>query len=79
MSPQSQAPERDSRLDVARGAAIIAIVLVHVVRGLHAAGLADEAAEDMIARAVGIWCLSVFAFVGGAFVPRPSSSLSSSW
>jgi fucose 4-O-acetylase-like acetyltransferase len=61
---------RDHRLDVARGAAIIAIVLVHVTRGLHSAGQLDLSVQDLITRGVGLWCLTVFAFVGGTFVPR---------
>ncbi|MGB8405366.1 MAG: acyltransferase [Mycobacterium sp.] len=61
---------RDQRLDVARGAAIIAIVLVHVTRGLQSAGELSLTAQDMTTRAVGMWCLTVFTFVGGIFVPR---------
>ncbi|OKH79455.1 hypothetical protein EB75_24205 [Mycobacterium sp. ST-F2] len=61
---------RDSRLDVARGSAIVAIALVHVVRGLTASGRLDSAYSDVVARSVGLWCLTVFAFVGGTFVPR---------
>jgi fucose 4-O-acetylase-like acetyltransferase len=61
---------RDQRLDVARGAAIIAIVVVHVVRGLQSAGLVDLDVKILTDRSVGLWCLSVFAFVGGTFVPK---------
>lgn len=61
---------RDQRLDVARGAAILAIVVVHVVRGLNSAGLVDVEVKEMVDRSVGLWCLSVFAFVGGTFIPR---------
>lgn len=61
---------RDERLDIARGIAIMAIVLVHVFRGLHNAGLLSQAATATLDLIVGPWCLAVFAFVGGAFVPR---------
>ena len=61
---------RDQRLDVARGAAILAIVVVHVVRGLNSAGVVDVGVKEMVDRSVGLWCLSVFAFVGGTFIPR---------
>jgi fucose 4-O-acetylase-like acetyltransferase len=61
--------KRDSRLDVARGIAIIAIVLVHVVKGLTASGLLNVSFTDVAYRSVGLWCLTVFAFVGGALVP----------
>lgn len=70
MSTDVKPTTRDQRLDVARGAAIIAIVLVHVTRGLQSAGQLSVVAQDMTTRAVGIWCLTVFAFVGGTFVPR---------
>lgn len=61
---------RDQRLDVARGAAIIAIVLVHATRGLQSAGQLSVTVQDMTTRGVGLWCLTVFTFVGGTFVPR---------
>lgn len=70
MNTESRATVRDSRLDVARGAAIIAIVLVHVTRGLQSAGQLDLSMQDLTTRAVGLWCLTVFTFVGGTFVPR---------
>lgn len=61
---------RDPRIDVARGLAIVGIVLVHVFRGLHSAGVVDYDLTATVDRLVGLWCLSVFAFVGGTFVPR---------
>lgn len=61
---------RDERLDIARGIAIVAIVVVHVFRGLYNAGLVDHAATATVDLLVGPWCLAVFAFVGGTFVPR---------
>jgi surface polysaccharide O-acyltransferase-like enzyme len=70
MTTTSVALPRDCRLDVARGTAIIAIAWVHVVRGLTASGRLDSAYADVVARSVGLWCLTVFAFVGGTFVPQ---------
>ncbi|MUL46244.1 acyltransferase [Mycobacterium sp. CBMA293] len=70
MTNKTDPVPRDSRLDVARGVAIIAIALVHVVRGLTASGRLDSAYADVVARSAGLWCLTVFAFVGGTFVPR---------
>ena len=61
---------RDSRLDAARGVAIVAIVMVHVLRGMHGSGLVDCSVSTTFDRIVGLWCLNVFAFVGGAFVAR---------
>ncbi|MGU3501252.1 acyltransferase family protein [Mycobacterium sp. C31M] len=61
---------RDHRLDVARGAAIVAIVVVHVVRGLSSAGLIDDDIKMTVDRSVGLWCLTAFAFVGGTLIPR---------
>ncbi|MEW5808585.1 MAG: acyltransferase [Actinomycetota bacterium] len=61
---------RDSRLDVARGVAILGVVIVHVYRGLYGAGRVDEGTTFWVDNLTGFWCLSVFAFVGGTFVPR---------
>lgn len=70
MSADRSTTVRDHRLDVARGTAIIAIVVVHVVRGLNSADLVDVAVKEAVDRSVGLWCLTVFAFVGGTFIPR---------
>ncbi len=70
MKMLAQSVNRDSRLDVARGLAIVAIVLVHVCRGLYSAGLLDLWVTATVDRVVGTWCLCVFAFVGGTFVPQ---------
>ncbi|WP_197283593.1 acyltransferase family protein [Mycobacterium sp. Marseille-P9652] len=62
-------PERDASVDVARGIAIVSVVLVHVLRGLDAAHLLGRGdwfpAMD---RVLSLWGLSVFAFLGGVFV-----------
>lgn len=70
MSADRSAAVRDHRLDVARGTAIIAIVVVHVVRGLSSAELVDVGVKEAVDRSVGLWCLTVFAFVGGTFISR---------
>jgi fucose 4-O-acetylase-like acetyltransferase len=62
---------RDASVDVARGIAIIAIVLTHVLRGLNAAHLLGHGAWMPAAdRVLYLWELSVFAFLGGIFVAR---------
>lgn len=61
---------RDSRLDVARGVAILGVVIVHVYRGLYGAGKVSEGTTFWVDDLTGFWCLCVFAFVGGTFVPR---------
>ncbi len=70
MRDGSTTTNRDSRLDVARGVAIVGIVLVHVFRGLYSAEIVDSGATILVDQIVGFWSLSVFAFVGGTFVPR---------
>lgn len=62
--------KRDARLDVARGVAIVVIVLVHVFRGLQSAGLLGPREIQLLELIVGPYALSVFAFVGGTFVAR---------
>ncbi|OBI72182.1 acyltransferase [Mycobacterium sp. E740] len=63
------AKQRDASLDVARGIAIIAVVLAHVLRGLNAAHLLGDGAWIKIAdQVILLFSLSVFAFVGGLFV-----------
>jgi peptidoglycan/LPS O-acetylase OafA/YrhL len=62
---------RDASIDVARGAAIISIVLYHVLHGLDSAHLLGHgawiAATD---RVLAFWQISVFAFLGGIFVAQ---------
>lgn len=66
--------QRDASVDVARGVAIIGIVLTHVLRGLDAAHLlGDGAWIAAIDRVLCLWELSVFAFISGLFV-APSVS-----
>lgn len=64
---------RDAQLDVARGIAIIAIVLGHVLRGLGAAGVLDDTSDLflVIDRCLYTVDLALFAFVSGLFVARP--------
>ena len=69
MAEVSKPTKRDARLDVARGVSIVAIVLVHVCRGLNSAGMVESGTTALVDQIVGPWCLSVFAFVGGTFVP----------
>ncbi|BBZ48198.1 acyltransferase family protein [Mycobacterium parmense] len=66
--------QRDASIDVARGIAIIAIVLGHVLRGLDAAHLMDHVGWAPAAdRILYLWHLSIFAFVGGVFVAKSVS------
>ncbi|WP_137145409.1 acyltransferase [Mycolicibacterium sp. CR10] len=62
--------KRDARLDVARGVAIVVIVLVHVFRGLHNGDMMGDHPVVLLELLVGPFALSVFAFVGGTFVAR---------
>ena len=64
---------RDRSLDVARGLAIIGVVLGHVVRGLFAAGLVDPslARWAFIDRALYLFHLPVFAIATGLLMSRP--------
>lgn len=60
---------RDRTIDVAKGIAIVAIVLGHVLRGLTSAGiLADGSSSQIADLALYSWHLPVFAFVSGLFV-----------
>ena len=70
MAEASKPTQRDARLDVVRGFAIAGVVLVHVFRGMYAAGMVEYATTALVDRINTFWCLSVFAFVSGAFVPR---------
>ncbi|MFE7843767.1 acyltransferase family protein [Microbacterium sp. NPDC057407] len=64
-------PDRDAVLDVAKGIAIVAVVFVHVWRGVDAAGLlADPALFRLVDTTVCLWVLTVFAFVAGLFIER---------
>lgn len=64
-------PLRDTSIDVAKGLAIIAIVLGHVARGLSAAGILPATA-GVVTLDVWLysWHLSVFALLSGLFVAR---------
>ncbi len=63
--------QRDPSVDVARGLAIIAIVLSHVLRGLNGAHLLGRGVWFPAAdRVLYLWELSVFAFLGGLFVAK---------
>lgn len=63
---------RDRTIDIAKGVAIIAIVLGHVLRGLGSAGLIDSTSGTYVMsdRALYIGHLTVFAFLSGLFVAR---------
>lgn len=63
---------RDQTIDIAKGIAIIAIVLGHVLRGLGSAGLVDSSSAAFMAsdRALYMGHLTVFAFLSGLFVAR---------
>lgn len=63
--------QRDASIDVARGFAICAIVLTHVLRGLNAAHLLGHGAwVAEMDRVLVLWELSVFAFLSGIFVAK---------
>lgn len=70
--PNPSAP-RDQSLDVARGIAIVLVVLGHVVRGLFASGLVDAslAGWAFVDKALYLLHLPVFAFATGLLMPRP--------
>lgn len=63
---------RDQTVDIAKGMAIVAIVLGHVLRGLGSAGLIDSMSAAFVAsdRALYMAHLTVFAFLSGLFVAR---------
>lgn len=65
------APARDLSLDVARGIAIVAVVLGHVVSGLIDAGAPGASAwSGDLNRALYLTHLPVFAFLTGLLMPR---------
>lgn len=73
LPPSSRASTigRASALDVAKGIAIVAVVFVHVWRGVEAAGLLDDPVLFRIVdTTVCLWVLTVFAFVAGLFIER---------
>ncbi len=71
VKPKPAEIQRDASVDVARGCAIIAIVLTHVLRGLNAAHMLGHGVWVPAAdRVLCLWELSVFAFLGGIFVTR---------
>ena len=61
---------RDTSIDIAKGIAIIAIVLGHVQRGLTTSGVLDARSDYFLYsdRALYLVHLSVFAFLSGLFV-----------
>lgn len=63
---------RDRSLDVARGLAIIGVVVGHALRGLFAAGLADPSQPvwAFMDRTLYLFHLPVFAFATGLLMPR---------
>lgn len=73
-----QQTARDTSIDVARGIAIIAIVLGHVDRGLVSAGIisADSAWAIWSDHFLYSWHLSIFALLSGLFLPRTRDRLS---
>ena len=65
-----EARQRDQSIDVARGVAIIAIVLGHVERGLASADLLPYDAALTIDRLLYLFHLATFAYLSGLFVGR---------
>jgi fucose 4-O-acetylase-like acetyltransferase len=65
-----QAPVRDRSIDIARGIAIMAIVLGHVLRGLGSAGIVDPTDPGITAidRSLYLFHLAAFALLAGLFV-----------
>lgn len=71
MAASSTVARRDPTIDAAKGVAIIAIVLGHVLRGLAAAHLVKPTAAFQVADTwLYSWHLSVFALLSGLFVAR---------
>lgn len=70
---QVPSPVRDATLDIARGVAIVAVVIGHTLRGLLAAGLADPSASwvAFLDTALYLMHLPVFALGTGLLMPRP--------
>lgn len=70
---QASLPVRDVTLDIARGVAIIAVVIGHALRGLLAAGLADPSATwvAFLDMALYLMHLPVFAFATGLLMAKP--------
>jgi fucose 4-O-acetylase-like acetyltransferase len=61
---------RDPTVDIAKGIAIIAIVLGQVLRGLSSAGILDAKTVQyqLVDRSLYMFHLSVFALLAGLFV-----------
>lgn len=68
----SPEPGRDRSLDVAKGLAILAIVVSHVLRGLAAADDVNRTSTAFLEvdDALYSWHVAVFALVAGVFLPR---------
>lgn len=62
--------ERDASVDVARGIAIVAIVLGHVERGLASASLLPYDTAVTLDRLLYLFHLATFAYLAGLFVRR---------
>ena len=67
-----QTARRDLTIDLAKGIAIVAIVLGHVLRGLSSSGIVDGSSTTFITtdRLLYTFHLSVFAFLAALFIRR---------
>lgn len=70
MESSSRRVERDASVDVARGIAIVAIVLGHVERGLASASLLPYDTALTLDRLLYLFHLATFAYLSGLFVRR---------
>ena len=70
MEPRTSSGARDRSLDVARGLAIVAIVLGHVERGLASALVLPYDTSHTIDRVLYLCHLATFAYLSGLFVKR---------
>ena len=70
MESSRQSGVRDQSVDVARGLAIVAIVLGHVERGLASASLLAYDTAATLDRALYLFHLATFAYLSGLFVRR---------
>lgn len=69
MSTPTDVRNRDQSVDIARGVAIVAIVLGHVWRGMAASGLVtDDELYRLVDHALYFWHLAIFVLVSGLFV-----------
>jgi fucose 4-O-acetylase-like acetyltransferase len=70
VTARTEQRERDQSIDVARGIAIITIVLGHVERGLASANLLPYDAALTVDRLLYLFHLATFAYLSGLFVAR---------